>query len=284
MFYQNMILINQFIMKYLLIFLSIPLLTNCGSFVPVIKTGNLEDKVVVEASKVKIYRLGREHPEIKTNLGQIKSNSCKNMTWDPEPSEEDANLQLQIRAIDKGANGIVNVRYSREGTSLLTNCWSLIRASGTAVIFENKVKEVEPKTNIINTSKIECAVSPVSVIGDISDVQKEFFNNHILEIISNEFKVIPQTKFEEAMEKAFTELEYDECNEDQCYALIQDILQVENIFTLQILKDKNLFQLSLKLITLDEKLIQTDLCENCSTQDLLKRINNLFINLKSKFT
>ena len=42
----------------------------------------------------------------------------------------------------------------------------------------------------------------MSVIGDISDVQKEFFNNHILEIISNEFKVIPQTKFEEAMEKA----------------------------------------------------------------------------------
>ena len=84
------------------------------------------------------------------------------------------------------------------------------------------------------------------------------------------------------MEVAFNELDYEECTEDQCFAKIQDILQVENIFSFQILKDKDLYQLSLKLITLDEKFIKTDLCENCSTTQLLEKIKNLYDSLKSE--
>ena len=123
-------------------------------------------------------------------------------------------------------------------------------------------------------------VAPVSAIGDISEVQQLFLINKLEEIISSDFKITPKKKFEKAMEVAFNELDFDECTEDQCFAKIQDILQVENIFSFQVLKDKDLYQLSLKLITLDEKFIKTDLCENCSTTQLLEKIKNLYDSMK----
>ena len=84
------------------------------------------------------------------------------------------------------------------------------------------------------------------------------------------------------MEVAFEELDYDECTEDQCFSKIQDILQVENIFSFQIIKEDDFYQLSLKLNTLDEKIIQTELCENCSTIEVLNTFKKLFDNLVSK--
>ena len=82
-------------------------------------------------------------------------------------------------------------------------------------------------------------------------------------------------------EKIFQEMNYEECTEDQCFAKIQDILQVENIFSFQILREKNIYQLSLKLITLDEKFIKTGLCENCSITELLEKIQKLYNSIKS---
>ena len=136
---------------------------------------------------------------------------------------------------------------------------------------------------ISSDKTLECGVAPLSAIGDVSEVQQQFINNKIQEIISKDFKIVPQKRFEEAMDIAFDELNYDECTEDQCFAKIQDILQVENIFSFQVLKDEKLYQLTLKLNTLDEKFIATELCENCSTSDILSKIEMLFNKMKKDF-
>ncbi len=134
---------------------------------------------------------------------------------------------------------------------------------------------------LVSDKTYECGVAPISSIGDISEIQRLFLNNKLQEIISSDFKIVPQKKFEKAMEVAFEELDYNECTEDQCFAKIQDILQIENIFSFQILREKNIYQLSLKLITLDEKFIKTGLCENCSTTELLEKIQKLYNSIKS---
>ena len=67
------------------------------------------------------------------------------------------------------------------------------------------------------------------------------------------FRLVTQDKFEAALEKAFEELEYEECTEDQCIMLIQEILQVENVFSLQIVAEDVDSQLSLTWVGLDEK-------------------------------
>ena len=71
-------------------------------------------------------------PAGATSIGSLSGTSCKNKLWDPEPTEAKALEQLQLKAVEAGATGLAAVRYETAGTSLATNCWSLITASGVA--------------------------------------------------------------------------------------------------------------------------------------------------------
>ena len=79
-------------------------------------------------------------------------------------------------------------------------------------------------------------------------------------------------KFEAAQEKAFEELDYEECTEDQCIMLIQEMLQVENVFSMQLVEEDGDTQLSLTWVGLDEKKVVSDFCEGCKTNDLNEKI------------
>jgi uncharacterized protein YbjQ (UPF0145 family) len=67
------------------------------------------------------------------SLGNIEATSCKNLMWDPAPTEEDALAQLKVKAANLGGNAVANVTYRHDGTSLNTNCWSSITATGVAL-------------------------------------------------------------------------------------------------------------------------------------------------------
>ena len=68
--------------------------------------------------------------------------------------------------------------------------------------------------------------------------------------------------------------------EDQCIMMIQEMLQVENAFHLQVIREGQDTQLSLSWRTLDEKKKKTDVCKNCNTFDLNDRINKLLLIIK----
>ena len=89
-------------------------------------------------------------------------------------------------------------------------------------------------------------------------------------------------------EKVFEELDYDECTEDQCIILIQEALQIENVFNLQIIGDEGNTQLSLKWINFDEKRNLEDYCINCATTELRERtillVNNIVNELDQSRT
>ena len=44
--------------------------------------------------------------------------------------------------------------------------------------------------------------------------------------LDDHFDIVPKDLFEEAQEKAFEELDYEECTEDQCIMMIKEILQL----------------------------------------------------------
>ena len=123
--------------------------------------------------------------------------------------------------------------------------------------------------------KPEGIVAPVGVLGVVSDIRKKILQNTLNEAVSEQFRVVPQERFEQAQEKAFQELEYDQCTEDQCIMLIQEFLQVEHVFQLELVSEGPIVQLSLKLVTLDEKKTKTDFCERCSTIELNNRVRAL---------
>ena len=78
--------------------------------------------------------------------------------------------------------------------------------------------------------KQKACLAPMGSLGDISEMQKQIIFNSLQESLSTQYVLASQKAFEAAQTQAFDELEYDECTEDQCFALIQQILQVDNLF------------------------------------------------------
>ena len=121
----------------------------------------------------------------------------------------------------------------------------------------------------------ETIIIPVSGIGDVSNTRKLILENTLTDELKKHFRIVPQEKYEQVLEQVFQELEYEECSEDTCIMRVQEMLQVENVFNLQIIGEGKDSQLNLKWITLDEKKNETDVCLGCGTFQLNDKVRGL---------
>ena len=137
----------------------------------------------------------------------------------------------------------------------------------------SEIQQEEPQ------EKPQSIVIPVSSLGDVSETRQQILQNSLEDELKEHFTLISQERFEEAQEKAFEQLEYEECTEDQCIMLIQEMLQVENVFHLQVIGEGSNTQLSLSWRTLDVNKKETDSCLDCDTFELDKKIQGLVGNL-----
>ena len=116
----------------------------------------------------------------------------------------------------------------------------------------------------------ETIIIPVSSLGDVSEVRKQILHNTLTNELKKHFRIVPQEKYEQVLEQVFEELEYEECSEDTCIMRVQEMLQVENVFHLQVIGEGNDTQLNLTWRTLDEKRNEEDYCKGCGTFELRK--------------
>jgi hypothetical protein len=112
-------------------------------------------------------------------------------------------------------------------------------------------------------------------MGDVSDTRKQILQNTLEDELKSHFRLVPQEKFEQVLEQVFEELDYQECSEDTCIMRVQELLQVENVFNLQIIGEGKDSQLSLSWRTLDEKRKETDVCLGCGTFQLNDKVRGL---------
>ena len=126
------------------------------------------------------------------------------------------------------------------------------------------------------------ALAPAGVLGKISAVQKQIVFNELQSKLSLHFELVSQEKFLRAQEAVFATLDISECTEEQCIRKIQEALQVENILVLQMLRDGPDTQLSLTLVALDNRVVETQYCENCNTRALNHRVAGMVENLIRK--
>ena len=82
----------------------------------------------------------------------------------------------------------------------------------------------------------------------MSETRRQILQNTLIESLSVFYRLVPQDKFEEVQEKVFQEMNYEECTEDQCIIMIQEALQIENFFVLQVIGEGKDTQLSLKWV------------------------------------
>ncbi|SVD42056.1 uncharacterized protein METZ01_LOCUS394910, partial [marine metagenome] len=92
--------------------------------------------------------------------------------------------------------------------------------------------------------KQNACLAPMGALGEFSEMEKQIIFNSLQESLSTRYVLASQKAFEAAQTQAFDELEYDECTEEQCFALIQQILQADNLFLFNMTREGNFTQLS----------------------------------------
>ena len=135
-----------------------------------------------------------------------------------------------------------------------------------------------PEVEVIQ-ERPQTIIVPTGSLGNISEVRKKILEKTLESALDDHFAIVPKDIFEEAQEKAFEELDYEECTEDQCIMMIQEMLQVENVFHLEVIGEKSDTQLSLSWRTLDEKKKETEVCIGCGTFELNEKVDGLVIKL-----
>ena len=128
--------------------------------------------------------------------------------------------------------------------------------------------------------KQKACLAPMGSLGEFSEMEKQIIFNSLQESLSTYYILASQKAFEAAQTQAFDELEYDECTEDQCFALIQQILQVDNLFLFNMTREGNFTQLSLTRVDLDsQRLVRTAFCEDCNIKQLNNNVNELVLKI-----
>ena len=128
---------------------------------------------------------------------------------------------------------------------------------------------------LAQSPKPQAAVAPFAAIGKISEGEKKIVFMHLLHQLSKHYRLISQKEFEKAQSQAYESLEVEQCTEEQCIQIIQEMLQVEFLFILQMVREKSFTQISLTLMTLDDKRVAEDLCEQCDIKTLYNKIDQM---------
>jgi len=132
------------------------------------------------------------------------------------------------------------------------------------------------------TEKPQTIIVPTGSLGNISEVRKKILEKTLESALDDHFDIVPKDLFEEAQEKAFEELDYEECTEEQCIMMIKEILQVENAFQLVLMEEDGDIQISLTWNDLDKKRVEEEYCEGCKTKQLRKLVTMLVDKLIKK--
>ena len=132
-----------------------------------------------------------------------------------------------------------------------------------------------PNNTFAQDRKPPALIGPLVTLGTFTEVQKQIIFNHLQAKLSERFELVSQRRFEEAQNMAFEELDYDQCTEENCIRFIQDTLQVESFFSLQLVQEEKVIQLTFMMLDLDRKVVKTEVCEDCSTLTLNGEVTKL---------
>ena len=111
----------------------------------------------------------------------------------------------------------------------------------------------------------QAIVVPTGSLGEVTEIRKKILEKTLKSSLDDYFAIVPKDLFEEAQEKAFEELEYEECTEEQCIVLIKEMLQVEHSFQLVLMAEGETTFLSLNWKDLDRERVEEDAYDNCDT-------------------
>ncbi len=111
--------------------------------------------------------------------------------------------------------------------------------------------------------KPEAAVGRVVTLGEIGEGEKRFIYTSLQAGLSQKYEMVSQSDYDRAEALAFSELGSNQCTEEQCIRKIQELLQVDRLFVLQIIREQTYTQVSLTLARGPEKIVRARRCQAC---------------------
>ena len=128
--------------------------------------------------------------------------------------------------------------------------------------------------------KVMEAFTPMGTLGESTEMGKQIICNSLQESLSTHYALASHKDFETALTQVFERLDFDERTEDQCFALIQQIIQADNLFFLNMTREGSFTQHSLTRIDLDsQRLVRTAFCQDCSIGELNIMVEELGMKL-----
>ncbi|HEX9842778.1 MAG TPA: hypothetical protein VGC20_08500, partial [bacterium] len=109
----------------------------------------------------------------------------------------------------------------------------------------------------------DAAVGRVAALGSVSESEQRFIHTSLQAGLSRSYTVVSQQEYDRAEELAFAELSAGQCTEDQCIRKIQEILQVDRLFVLQVIREGEYTQVSLTLARGAERIVRARRCRAC---------------------
>jgi len=128
--------------------------------------------------------------------------------------------------------------------------------------------------------KVMEAFTPMGTLGESTEMGKQIICNSLQESLSTHYALASHKDFETALTQVFERLDCDECTEDQCFALIQQIIQADNFFFLNMTREGSFTQHPLARIDLDSQcLVRTVFFQDCSIGELNIMVEELGMKL-----
>ena len=125
------------------------------------------------------------------------------------------------------------------------------------------------------SGKPQTIIVPTGSLGEMSKARIKILEKTLESKLDDYFAIVPKELFEEAQEQAFQEMDADECTEDQCIRMIQEFLQIENAFKMDLIFDEGDTQISITWNDQEQKRVEEDYCEGCKTKGLRLMIGGL---------
>jgi len=132
--------------------------------------------------------------------------------------------------------------------------------------------------------KPTAALSPMGALGELDEIEKRIFFNSLQESLSKYYTLTSQKMYEKAEEEAFQVMDADECTEDQCIAIIQELLQVEYFFMFEILQSGNFQQMKITRVDIDgNRDVRTTTCKDCNISKTNSKVDDLVQSVFKEF-
>lgn len=128
--------------------------------------------------------------------------------------------------------------------------------------------------------KVMYSFTPIGTLVESTEMKNQIIFNSLHEPLSNHYALASHEDFETNLTKVFERQDYEECTEDKCFDMIQQIIRADNLFFLNRTREGFFKQYSLTWLDLEsQNLVLTSFCQDCSIGKLNIMVEKLWINL-----